>query len=108
MASKYAVYLGKEIIGEYTTREIYAQFGIEKAIVIKFAYTGNRYRGHFRFVAVEKSQKNNINIRPEWSNEWDTVVKTLRDIIEAEKLLQKEWDNVVMVFRRKNNTIWRV
>ena len=105
---KYIVFLGKDEIGTYTAQEIHEQFGILKKNVCKYAYAGTRYRGQYRFVAVQEPKKLPVEVREDWPEEWDVAAGVIREVIGVEKLIREKWDNTVRPFRKSSDSIWRV
>ena len=109
---RYMIYDGNTMIGTYTSPEAGEIFGVSRYTVSKYAYSGCLLKRRYKVIAeddVLKREKiiRESDIRIDWPEEWERAASVIREEIEVEKLIQKDWERTVKPLRRKKIEIWR-
>lgn len=94
---RYMIYDGDVLVGTYTGAEAGELFGVHKYSIGKYAYSGDLLNGRYtvkREEDVIEREKviRKWDFREGWDAEWEAATAALREEIEVEKLIRKNWD----------------
>nr|DAW41404.1 MAG TPA: hypothetical protein [Bacteriophage sp.] len=109
---RYMIYDGDVLVGTYTGAEAGELFGVHKYSIGKYAYSGGLLNGRYTVrregdVVEQEKVIRKWDLRKGWDAEWEKITAVIREEIEVEKMIKKNWDEAVRPFKKKYHGIWR-